>query len=116
MSSGFSSLTSAPANAIVELNLELVTETEQLSEQTFDPNARALISQESEETSDQSSNAEQGAVTASSNLPEGTSAGGEHSKSSSSETRQRQNFEVSRVTREVLRQPGATRRLTVRCW
>ncbi|SHM32450.1 flagellar M-ring protein FliF [Paracoccus solventivorans] len=102
-----------PGNAIVELNLELVTETEQLSEQTFDPNARALVSQESEETSDQSSNAEQGAVTASSNLPEGTGAGGEQSKTSSSETRQRQNFEVSRVTREVLRQPGATRRLTV---
>lgn len=52
-------------------------------------------------------------MTASSNLPEGTGAGGEQSKTSSSETRQRQNFEVSRVTREVLRQPGATRRLTV---
>ena len=97
----------------VERILDLVTETEQLSEQTFDPNARALVSQESEETSDQSSNADQGTVTAASNLPEGAGAGGEQSKSSSLETRQRQNFEVSRVTREVLRQPGATRRLTV---
>ena len=102
-----------PGNAIVELNVDLVTETEQLSEQTFDPNGRALVSQESEETSDQASNADQGAVTASSNLPEGTGSSGEQSRSSSSETRQRQNFEVSRVTREVLRQPGATRRLTV---
>ncbi|MBB1498768.1 flagellar basal-body MS-ring/collar protein FliF [Paracoccus sp. MC1862] len=102
-----------PGNAIVELNLDLVTETEQLSEQTFDPNGRALVSQENEETTDQSTNSEQGAVTASSNLPEGTGAQGEQSRSTSSETRQRQNYEVSRVTREILREPGATRRLTV---
>lgn len=102
-----------PGNAIVELNLDLVTETEQLSEQKFDPNGRALVSQENEETTDQSSNAEQGAVTASSNLPEGTGSQGEQSKSSSSETRQRQNYEVSRVTREIVRQPGSTRRMTV---
>lgn len=102
-----------PGNAIVELNLELVTETEQLSEQKYDPNARALVSQENEETSDQSTNSEQGAVTASSNLPEGTGTQGEQSKTASTETRQRQNFEVSRVTREILRQPGSTRRLTV---
>ncbi|MDO5369702.1 flagellar basal-body MS-ring/collar protein FliF [Paracoccus sp. (in: a-proteobacteria)] len=102
-----------PGNAIVELNLDLVTETEQLSEQTFDPNGRALVSQENEETTDQSTNSEQGAVTASSNLPEGTGAQGEQSRSTSSETRQRQNYEVSRITREILRAPGATRRLTV---
>ena len=102
-----------PGNAIVELNLDLVTETEQLSEQKFDPNARALVSQENEETTDHSSNADKGAVTASSNLPEGTGSQGEQSKSASSETRQRQNYEVSKLTREVVRQPGATRRMTV---
>ncbi|KGJ15282.1 flagellar MS-ring protein [Paracoccus sanguinis] len=102
-----------PGNAIVELNVDLVTETEQLSEQKFDPNARALVSQENEETTDQSSNADKGAVTASSNLPEGTGSQGEQSKSASSETRQRQNYEVSKLTREVVRQPGATRRMTV---
>ena len=102
-----------PGNAIVELNLDLVTESEQLSEQKFDPNARALVSQENEETTDQSSNADKGAVTASSNLPEGTGSQGEQSKSASSETRQRQNYEVSKLTREVVRQPGATRRMTV---
>jgi len=102
-----------PGNAIVELNLDLVTETEQLSEQSFDPNGRALVSQENEETTDQSTNSEQGAVTASSNLPEGTGSQGEQSRSTSSETRQRQNYEVSRVTREIRREPGATRRLTV---
>lgn len=100
-------------NAIVELNLDLVTEAEQLTEQRFDPQERALISQESEESADQSSNAQKGAVTAASNLPEGQEAGGDQSRASRSETRQRSNFEVSRTTREITRQPGATRRLTV---
>lgn len=100
-------------NAIVELNLDRVTETELLTEQRYDPEQRALISQESEESADQSTNSQQGAVTAASNLPEGQDDQGDQSRSSRSETRQRSNFEVSRVTREVNRQPGATRRLTV---
>lgn len=100
-------------NAIVELNLDVVTETELMTEQRFDPQERALISQESEELTDQSSNAQKGAVTAASNLPEGQGEGGDQSRSSRAETRQRSNFEVSKVTREVSRQPGATRRLTV---
>ncbi|WP_347267348.1 flagellar basal-body MS-ring/collar protein FliF [Paracoccus sp. (in: a-proteobacteria)] len=100
-------------NAIVELNLDVVTESEQLTEQRFDPQERALISQESEESADQSSNSLRGAVTAASNLPEGQDEGGDKSRSSRTETRQRENFEVSRTTRAVTRQPGATRRLTV---
>ncbi len=100
-------------NAIVELNLDVVTESELLTEQRFDPQQRALIAQESEESTDQSSNSQKGAVTAASNLPEGNGNDGEKSTASRSETRQRQNYEVSKVTREVTRQPGATRRLTV---
>ncbi|RCW82863.1 flagellar basal-body MS-ring/collar protein FliF [Paracoccus lutimaris] len=100
-------------NAIVELNLDVVNETERMTEQRFDPQQRALIAQENEESTDQSSNAQEGAVTAASNLPEGQGQGGGENKSSRSETRQRSNFEVSNVTREVSRRPGATRRLTV---
>ncbi|WP_353429549.1 MULTISPECIES: flagellar basal-body MS-ring/collar protein FliF [Paracoccus] len=100
-------------NAIVELHLDVVNESELLTEQRFDPQERALISQESEESADQSSNAQQGTVTAASNLPEGQDSAGDQSRSSRSETRQRSNFEVSKITREVTRQPGATRRLTV---
>lgn len=102
-----------PGNAIVELNIALQTEAEQLTEQRFDPTQRALISQESEETTDQSTNQSGGPVTASSNLPEGTGDQGDQSRANSSETRQRSNYEVSRITREVVSQPGATRRLTV---
>lgn len=100
-------------NAIVELNLDLVTQSEIMTEQRFDPQERALISQESEESSDQSTNAQSSAVTAASNLPEGQDSGGDQSRASRSETRQRSNFEVSKVTREVTMQPGAIRRLTV---
>ena len=100
-------------NAIVELNLDIVTEAELMTEQRFDPQERALISQESEESSDQNSNSLAGAVSAASNLPEGQGDSSGESRSSRSETRQRSNFEVSRVTREVRKQPGDVKRLTV---
>lgn len=100
-------------NAIVELNLDLVTETELLTEQRFDPEQRAMISQMTEETTDESNSTGSGAVTAASNLPDNEEHAGDSSKSARSENRQQSNFEVSRLTREVSRQPGATRRLTV---
>ncbi|MFT4013894.1 MAG: flagellar basal-body MS-ring/collar protein FliF [Paracoccus sp. (in: a-proteobacteria)] len=100
-------------NAIVELNLDVVTESELLTEQRYDPEQRALISQESEESADQNTNAQAGTVTAASNLPEGQQDKGQQNRSQRSETRQRSNFEVSKITREINRQPGATRRLTV---
>lgn len=100
-------------NAIVELNLELVTETELLTEQRFDPDQRAMISQVTEETSDQSNSTGSGAVTAASNLPDGQDAQGDSTQASRSENRQQSNFEVSQMTREVSRQPGSTKRLTV---
>lgn len=100
-------------NAIVELNLDVVTETEMLTEQRFDPEGRAMISQVTEETTDQSNSTGSGAVTAASNLPDGNEAQGDRSEANRQETRQQANYEVTRVTREVSRQPGATRRLTV---
>lgn len=100
-------------NAIVGLNLDLVTETELLTEQRFDPDQRALISQVTEETSDQSNSSGSGAVTAASNLPDGQDAQGDQTQSARSENRQQANYEVSHVTREVSRQPGTIRRLTV---
>ena len=102
-----------PGNAIVELNLDLVTESEVMTERRFDPDQRALISQVTEETSDQSNSSGSGAVTAASNLPDGNRAQGDTSQSQRSENRQQTNYEVSQVTREISRQPGSTRRLTV---
>lgn len=100
-------------NAIVELNLDVVSETELMTEQRFDPQQRALISQVTEETSDQSNSNGTGAVTAASNLPDNQAAGGDQTQSARTENRQQANYEVSTITREVSRQPGDTRRLTV---
>ncbi|MCF3972686.1 flagellar basal-body MS-ring/collar protein FliF [Paracoccus salsus] len=100
-------------NAIVELNLDLVTETELLTERRFDPEQRALISQVTEETTDESNSTGSGAVTAASNLPDASESEGDSTQAARSENRSQANYEVSQMTREVSRQPGATKRLTV---
>ena len=103
-----------PGNAIVELSLETVTERESIVERRFDPDGRVAISTETEERSDTSRGENGGAVTVASNLPDGdANKGGGNSSSQASETRERTNFEVSETQREVVKVPGAVRRLTV---
>lgn len=100
-------------NAVVEVALEVVTEREAITERRFDPENRVAISVDTEETSNSANDTKPGAVTVASNLPEGDGASGGKSQSQSSQTRERTNFEVSETTREVLRTPGAVKRLTV---
>ena len=102
-----------PGNAIVELNLEIETRAEQTSERRFDPAERALISQEVEESTDQSRDSQPGAVTAASNLPDGAARGDGQSSASRETTRARTNFEVSETRRDVVAAPGDIRRLSV---
>lgn len=101
-----------PGRAVVEVSLAVVTEREQVTEKTFDPGSRVAISSETEERSN-SETEPGGDVTVASNLPEGDAGAGASGKSNSSETRERVNYEVSETQREVLRLPGAVRRLTV---
>lgn len=100
-------------NVVVEVSVETVTEREAITERVFDPNTRVAISTEVQERSNSSSDAGQGAVTVASNLPAGTGGAGSTSQSQQSETSERTNFEVSETTREVVRSPGAIKRLTV---
>ncbi|SDD98334.1 flagellar M-ring protein FliF [Paracoccus isoporae] len=102
-----------PGNAVVELSVELVTESEQLVERQFDPAQRTLISEENEELIDESSQAGGAAVTAASNLPDRAQQDGDRQSAQRAETRSRANYEVGSVTRQVDRQPGAIRRLSV---
>ncbi len=103
-----------PGNAVVEVSLETVSEREAITERRIDPDSRTAISSETVETSNSSTNSAGAGVTVASNLPTGAAgAGGGSSNSSDSETRQRVNYEVSETTREVIRMPGAIRRLTV---
>ena len=98
--------------AVVEVSLDLVNDREQITERTFDPQGRVAISTETQEKTGTNSESAQD-VTVASNLPEGDAAGGTGTQSQTSETRERVNFEVSETQRELVRGPGAIRRLTV---
>lgn len=99
-------------NAIVEISVETVTETESIRERRFDPNGRIAISTDIEERTDSSTN-QSGAVTIASNLPDGDGAAGDGSKANNNSTRERINYEVSQTDLEILRVPGAIKRLSV---
>lgn len=101
-------------NAMVEVSVETVLERETIVEKTFDPTSRVAISTDTQEVSGTASDSGTAPVTVASNLPDGPGApGGGGSKSNNSQTRERVNYEVSESTRELVRQPGAIRRLSV---
>ncbi len=101
-------------NAVVEVSVDTVTESEAIREHRFDPDGRVAISTETEESTNSSSDAGGGDVTVASNLPDQENgAGGDSSSSQNSETRERINYEVSETEREVIRAPGAIKRVTV---
>ncbi|WP_424942660.1 flagellar basal-body MS-ring/collar protein FliF [Aliiroseovarius crassostreae] len=101
-------------NAVVELSLETATERESILEKTFDPNGRVVISTDTQENTSSSSDSANGGVSVASNLPDGDGAAdGGTSSANNSETRERINYEVSETTREIIRSPGATKRITV---
>ncbi len=101
-------------NAVVEISVETVTEAERIRERRIDPDSRVAISSDTEEVTSNERNAGGAGVTVASNLPDGDAAGGDGgSESQQSESRALTNFDVSEVTREVERGPGAIKRLTV---
>ncbi len=100
--------------AIVEVSVENVTEREVITERRFDPDNRVAISTDTEERSSQSSDSGSGDITVASNLPDGDAAGGaSNSSSQDSETREQINYEVAETQRELLRTPGAIKRVSV---
>jgi flagellar M-ring protein FliF len=98
--------------AVVEVSVDLVRDREAITEKRIDPQGRVAISSDSEQSTDSATDSQAG-VTVASNLPDGAGAGANGANSQSSKTRERLNFEVSETSREVLREPGAIRRLTV---
>jgi len=99
-------------NAVVEVSIDTVNQSESVRERVVHPESRVAISTDSEERSD-SATGQAGDVTVASNLPDGDTGGGENSSSRRSETRERVNYEISETEREVTVPPGAIRRLTV---
>jgi flagellar M-ring protein FliF len=101
-------------NVVVEVSLAMATETETIVERVLDPESRVAISTETEETTAAASDSQAAGVTVASNLPDGDAADAAgQSTSNNSETRERVNYEVSETTREILRNPGTIRRITV---
>ncbi len=102
-----------PGNAMVEVNVSTEADSEVITERTLDPASRVAISTDAEEQSNSSENSGNAAVTVASNLPDGDSQANDTSRSSTSQTRERTNYEVSETTREIQRGPGKVTRVTV---
>ena len=100
-------------NSVVEVSVETVTESEAIRERSFDPNGRVAISIDTEERSNSVTDAGGGEVTVASNLPDANDNVSRDSASNNTETRERINYEVSETEREIIRTPGAIKRLTV---
>ncbi len=100
--------------AVVELSIDTVTEREVIHERRVDPDSRVAISSEVEENSTNSTDTRSQGVSVASNLPDGDAAADAgNATSRETQNRQRTNFEVSETRRELERQPGAIRRMTV---
>ena len=101
-------------NAVVEVAIDRATDSEKIVERSFDPDGRVAIASETEESTTAATDSRDGGVTVASNLPTGDATGTNgQSSSNNSETRERINYEVPETTREILRSPGAVRRITV---
>ncbi len=101
-----------PGKAVVEVAVDVVTDREQITERKFDPQGRVAISSETESNTG-SSTEPGGAVTVASNLPSGDSGAGANGKSDTSASKERINYEVSETQREILRSPGAVRKISI---
>jgi len=99
-------------NAVVEVSVDVVTETESIREKRIDPESRVAISTDVEERADSSTN-QSGEVTVASNIPDGDAASGDGSKANNTSTRERVNYEISETELQITRGPGAIKRLTV---
>jgi flagellar M-ring protein FliF len=99
--------------AVVEVNVETVSEQELVRERRVDPESRIAISTDWQQTTRSSNNNGGAGVTVASNLPDGDAAGGGDASSNDNETREVINYEVSETTREITKAPGSIARISV---
>ncbi|ARE40416.1 Flagellar M-ring protein FliF [Rhodovulum sp. P5] len=102
-----------PGRSVVEVSVETETQTESIRERRFDPETRVAISSEQQEKSVSSKETGSNGVTVASNLPEGDAGNERSAERKETESRNRVNYEVSETEREILRSPGAIKRLSV---
>ncbi|ABD57097.1 flagellar basal-body MS-ring/collar protein FliF [Jannaschia sp. CCS1] len=102
-----------PSNAVVQVSVELETARETILERVIDPESRVIIATDTEEMDNASTDGAAAGVTVASNLPDGDGAAGEGSSAQTTESRERVTFDMSELQREVEREPGDIRRITV---
>lgn len=103
-----------PGNALVEVSMDMINQSESIVERTLDPDSRIAISTDVTESAETSQDTRNGNVTVASNLPDGAAEGGSGAESNeTSETRSLTNYEISQVERQIIKGPGDVRRLTV---
>jgi len=103
-----------PGNALVEVSIDMINQSESIVERTVDPESRIAISTDVTESEEKSEDSRSGNVTVASNLPDGDAAGGSGSANNeNSETRSLTNYEISQTERQIIKGPGDVRRLTV---
>lgn len=102
-----------PGNAVVQVSVELETARETILERVIDPESRVIIATDTEEMDNASTDGAAAGVTVASNLPDGDGASGEGSSAQTTESRERVTFDMSELQREVEREPGDIRRITV---
>ncbi len=98
--------------AVVEVNVDVVTDREEVNEHTFDPQGRVAISSETQDKTG-STNGNDGNVTVASNLPSGNAGSGGSSTSQTTDKQERVNYEVSETNRQLIKAPGAIRKVSV---
>ena len=101
-----------PGRAVVEVSLEFVRDREAITERVFDPQGRVTISSENESRSENSTQPA-GDITVASNLPDGDAASTGQGTSQSTSSRERVNFDVSQTQREIVKEPGSIKRMTI---
>ena len=98
--------------AVVEVSVEVVTQSEAITEHSFDPQGRVAISTDTNARTG-SSTQPAGDVTVASNLPAGNTGAAANGKNETSETREQVNYEVSETKREIIKAPGSLRKLSL---
>ncbi len=101
-----------PGKAVVEVAVDVVTDSEQVTQTTYDPQGRVAISSETQQKTGTSKGAG-GSVTVASNLPSGDANNSSQNTSQNSDTQERVNYEVSQTKRQIVKAPGAIRKISV---
>ncbi|WP_259943633.1 flagellar basal-body MS-ring/collar protein FliF [Sulfitobacter sp. M368] len=99
-------------NARVRVNVDLVTQREVIVEQTFDPDQQVVRSTENKSES-QSGTEDGGNVGIENNIPAALGGDGPGTTSSRSESDELVQYEIGNTRREIIREAGDVRRMTV---